>query len=182
VTVHIHYLRPPDREEVFHQALLLDRPEVKVTLARELTFEPPIVIHGEVALETGSEVVWFTFPGTWHDIGRFHTAAGTFRGYYANILTPPTFHPKGEWRTTDLFLDVWLPPGGRPAVLDRDQFDEAVAAGWIDASTRERALAEVESILESEAAGTWPPSVAREWTLERARSCLRERRRQPESG
>lgn len=168
-TVHIHYLRPPDREEVFHQLLLESGNDAKVTFARDLTFEPPIRVHDEVVLETGSEVVWFTFPGAWHDIGRFHTSDGVFRGLYANILTPPTFHEGGLWRTTDLFLDVWLPPEGEPSVLDRDQFDEAVAEGWIGDGQARRALLEVDGILGALEKGRWPPPVVRRWTLERAR-------------
>ena len=77
------------------------------------------------------------------------------------------------WKTTDLFLDVWLPADGggghTPTVLDRDEFDEAVRRGWIDADTERRALDEVGWILEEHAAGRWPPPATREWTRERAR-------------
>lgn len=167
--IHIHYARPPDREDVFHQHLVHEEETVRVTLATDQVFEPAVVVEGMVVLETGSDVVWFTFPGIWHDIGRFHTADGTFRGWYANILTPPTFHPEGVWRTTDLFLDVWLPPDMEdPRVLDRDQFTEAVGREWIDEDTGRRALVEVDRILEHHAAGLWPPTVSRVWTRERA--------------
>ena len=57
--VHIHYLRPPDRKEVFTQRLLLDTPAVKVTLAQTVPFDPPIRIQGAVALEQGSDPAWF---------------------------------------------------------------------------------------------------------------------------
>ena len=67
--------------------------------------------EAEVALERGSDAVWFTFPGLWHDIGRFHRSDGTFTGIYANILTPPLIQPDGVWHTTDLFLDLWQKPG-----------------------------------------------------------------------
>lgn len=167
--VHIHYLRPPDRTEVFRQHLVLDRGEVKVTLAQDLAFDPPIEIEGVVALETGSCAVWFTFPEAWHDIGLFYLADGTFTGTYANILTPPSIEAGHVWRTTDLFLDVWVEPGGRLSVLDREQFDEAVAAYWIDEDTAARALDEVEAIVEGYGAGHWPPAVVREWPLDRAR-------------
>jgi predicted RNA-binding protein associated with RNAse of E/G family len=168
--VRIHYLRPPDREEVFLQQLVHDDGGVKVTLARGLERTEPVRIDGRVALEHGSDVVWFTFPGAWHDIGRFHTADGGFTGIYANVLTPPVFEPGGVWRTTDLFLDVWIPPDGTTRVLDREEFDAAAQAGWIDEPTRRRALEELERILESAAAGRWPPPVVEAWTLERARA------------
>ena len=168
---HIHYLRLPAREHVYRQVLVDDRADVRVTLARSTKLRSPLLIEGAVALEPGADVVWFTFPGRWHDIGRFHLGDGTFTGIYSNILTPPVFEVGEVWRTTDLFLDVWIPAaGGGATVLDRDEFDEAVEAGWIDTTTRVRALEEAERILEAADAGLWPPPVVEEWTLERARA------------
>lgn len=181
--VHIHYRRPPDREDVFHQTLVHDGDDVKITLARDMAFDPPLRIDGEVVLETGSDVVWFTFPGAWHDIGRFHLADDTFTGIYANVLTPPTFHPGDVWRTTDLFLDVWLPAegdaripdamelAGREAhVLDEAQLAEAVDAGWVEEQTARRAREEAVRLVAEAEAGRWPPPVVGDWELETARS------------
>ena len=91
--VSIHYLRPPDRLEIFEQRMLTSDASVIVTFAEAIRFHPPMQLHGEVVLESGSDVVWFTFPGTWHDVGRFHTADGVFKGFYANVLTPPEIRP-----------------------------------------------------------------------------------------
>lgn len=165
--VHIHYLRPPDRKEIFTQELVLDTPEVKVTFARDVPFDPPIEIHGEIALEKGSDAVWFTFPGQWHDIGRFHRTDGTFTGIYANILTPPLIQEEGIWHTTDLFLDVWKPQGSGLSVLDRDQFQEALDRSWINEETAHRAEAEVAWIVARFQDGMWPPPIVEEWTRER---------------
>ena len=66
--VRIHYRRPPDRLEIFEQHLVHDGPDVKVTLAPAVARAQPIRIDGRVVLEDGSPVVWFTFPGRWHDI------------------------------------------------------------------------------------------------------------------
>lgn len=167
---HIHYLRPPDRKEIFTQRILLDTPEVKVTLAQNVSFDPPIRIHGKVALETGSDAVWFTYPGLWHDIGRFHRADGTFTGFYANILTPPVIQKDGIWHTTDLFLDVWLGRDGALSVLDEDQLEEALERGWVSADTARRAREEVRWIRKRFSEGKWPPPIAEEWTLARVRA------------
>jgi predicted RNA-binding protein associated with RNAse of E/G family len=169
--VHIHYLRPPERLQVFEQRLILDGADVKVTLAEAMPFDPPMRIDGDVVLEHGSDVVWFTFPGLWHDIGRFHRADGTFTGIYANILTPPEMRD-GEWHTTDLYLDVWLAPGGTPRLLDEDELDEALGREWIDVDTARRARDEAGRLVEAARAGAWPPPVVREWTLERCRAEL----------
>ena len=171
-TVRIDYLRPPDRREVFIQKLLLDTPEVKITLAESVPFDPPIQIHGEVALEAGSDAVWFTFPGMWHDVGRFHRADGSFTGIYANILTPPIFLPDGVWETTDLFLDVWVDPEGALAILDEDQLEEAEAMGWVSDFQARKAREEAEWIEAEYSVGRWPPSIVEEWTLARARHSL----------
>jgi predicted RNA-binding protein associated with RNAse of E/G family len=142
---------------------------VKVTLAQDLTFDPPIRILGEVALEMGSDAVWFTFPGRWHDIGRFHRSDDTFTGIYANILTPPVLKEDGNWETTDLFLDVWVDPDGVLSVLDEDQLEEALVKGWVTGEVAARAREEAAWIEEEHRAGRWPPPIVSEWTLAKAR-------------
>ncbi len=168
--VHIHYLRPPDREQVYTQYLIAEEEGVKVTYAHDLNVDPPIRIDGAVVLETGSEVIWFTFPGAWHDIGIFHRADGSVTGIYANILTPCVFEENGVWRTTDLFLDLWIDPIGHIQTLDEDELADAEARGWVDPDTAQRAREEVRTLSEQAAAGDWPPGIVREWTLARARA------------
>src|SRR5690606_29230280 len=111
-------------------------------------------VNGQVILEPGSPVVWFTFPRAWHDIGRFHRADGEFTGYYANILTPVVLEP-GRWETTDLFLDVWVGRDGTTTILDEAEFDDAVAAGSIDEATAARARSEADELARRARAGDW---------------------------
>jgi predicted RNA-binding protein associated with RNAse of E/G family len=175
--VRIHYLRPPDRHTVYDQVLVHDDGRVKVTFAAHLDLESPLVIDGDRALEAGSDAVWFTFPGAWHDIGRFHRADGTFTGIYANVITPCVFEPGGVWRTTDLFLDVWLParPGGGfgpPRLVDVDELGRAEAEGHLGPDLARRARKEARTLLEAAREGSWPPEVVHRWTRERARGRL----------
>jgi len=169
--VRINYRRPPDRIQVFEQHLVHDGEDVKVTLAESMPYEPPMRIEGQVVLELGSDVVWFTFPDTWHDIGRFHRADGTFTGLYANILTPPVLNGT-EWDTTDLFLDVWLGPDGNVLLLDEDELDEAVGRELLDPSTAARAREEAHRLVAGARDGSWPPPSVQAWTLERCRETL----------
>ena len=62
--------------------------------------------------------------------------------------------------------------GGAVQVLDRDEFDAALAAGWLDAPTAARALAEAERLADGARDGTWPPAEVREWTMERVRAVV----------
>lgn len=165
--VQIYYRRTPDREQIFDQAVVHEDADVIVTLAEELVFDPPMHIQGQIALETGSSVVWFTYPGAWHDIGRFHRADGTFVGFYANVLTPVEIEGR-VWHTTDLYLDVWLSAAGDACLLDEDEFDEAAGRGLIDAETAVRARGEAASLMKRARDGSWPPVIVHEWTLERA--------------
>lgn len=128
-----------------------------------------MIVNGRTVLEPDSPVVWFTFPGAWHDIGRFHTAGGEFTGLYANILTPVDVQGD-EWHTTDLFLDVLVEPGRPPRVLDADELAEAVREGWIGAELARSAEAEAHRLVSAAAAGRWPPAIVEEWPLERART------------
>ncbi len=170
--IEIHYLRPPDRGRIFTQHLIWEDAEVKITFSTDLTFDPPLRINDEVVLETGSQVIWFTFPGAWHDIGLFHRADGTFTGTYANILTPCAFEEAGTWRTTDLFLDVWTDPAGRLQILDEDELEEAEKRGWVTEEVAQRARAEAQTLKQQAEAGFWPPPVVSEWSLARARERL----------
>jgi predicted RNA-binding protein associated with RNAse of E/G family len=165
--VAIHYRRPPDRLRIYDQRIVAERDDVIVTLSEPLDLDAPMTVDGSVMLEPGSLAVWFTFPGVWHDIGRFYRADGSFSGLYANILTPPVIDGP-VWHTTDLYLDVWWPEHGRATLLDEDELDQALADGHIDAPMADRAREEADRILNLVKRGSWPPSIVEEWTLERA--------------
>lgn len=170
--VTIHYLRPPDHLQTFRQPIIHESPEAIVTFSRHIRVPSPMELDGEAVLETGSDIVWFTFPELWHDIGRFHNARGAFTGFYANLLTPVEMLPGNIWRTTDLFLDVWMKPGHAPKLLDEDELQDALDADALEARTARRARDEAQRILERAGAGAWPPPVVHEWTRERALGVL----------
>jgi predicted RNA-binding protein associated with RNAse of E/G family len=172
-SVEIHYLRLPDQRSVFRQQLVHRSADCIVTLMPHTELRHPVTAGSTVVLEPDAPAVWFTFPGEWHDIGRFHTATGRFTGYYANVLTPVRFHAPYVWETTDLFLDVWVGVDGAILTLDEDEFDAAVRAGTIDADHAVAARAEAARVAHAAMRGEWPPDVARTWTLERARAAIR---------
>ena len=132
--------------------------------------DAPLLVGGETALEPGSDAVWFTFPGAWHDIGRFYRADGRLTGIYANVITPCRFWPGGVWQTTDLFLDVWIPAReGRPRlgdarVEDRDELQAAVDRGALEPWLARRSRHEARRIMTRIRSGSWPPPVVERWT------------------
>jgi predicted RNA-binding protein associated with RNAse of E/G family len=176
--VTIHYRRLPDRDQVFRQIVVAETASYVVTLLEAAQLEKPVGVAGRVVLEPGAPVVWLTYPGRWHDLGRFHLADGTFTGVYANVLTP--VRQEGRvWRTTDLCLDVWRGADGALALLDEDELEVALAAGWMDGATGSRARAEAAALLRAERRGEWPPAEAAEWTLEHARAAVARASDQP---
>jgi predicted RNA-binding protein associated with RNAse of E/G family len=170
-SVAIHYHRPPDRDQKFHQRVVARTDEYVVTLLEAAELPRPVVVEGRTVLEPGAPVVWFTYPGRWYDIGRFHLRDGTFTGVYANILTPVQMQGS-RWDTTDLFLDVWVGNDGVVRVLDEAEFAEAVERGWIDAPTATAAREHAETLALAARQGVWPPEHVGEWTLEAARKSL----------
>jgi predicted RNA-binding protein associated with RNAse of E/G family len=160
---------------VFVQPILEETPEYVVTFAEHVDLPRPVHAREQVVLEPGAPVVWFTYPGAWHDVGRFHLADGTFTGYYANVLTPVVMDGD-RWETTDLSLDVWCGVDGRVEVLDLDEFEEARAQGWIDDETAKYALQHAGFLASAARHGEWPPAHLKAWDLARARAALAQLR------
>ena len=169
----IHYHRLPNRLQSFEQVLVADEGDYVVTFLPSASIPKPMLVRGEVVLEPGSPVVWFTYPGRRYDAGRFHRADGTFTGMYANLLTPVEMNGS-EWETTDLCLDVWAGADGTVEILDEDEFVEAVQRGWIDSPTAEATRAQAETLAADARQGTWPPAHIHHWTLERVRTTLEQ--------
>lgn len=164
------YSRPGKSVGTYDHQLIVDEPELKIMLMDDYDGEP-IRINDEIVVEPGASLLWFVFPGAWHDVGRFHLADGTFTGWYTNLCTPVA--TEGDtWSSTDLFLDHWTTPEGLHAWLDEDELLDAIEAGhvseeWQRAIEKERAF--IQSNLD---VGAWPPPVALEFGLEEARALL----------
>ena len=169
--VHIHYRRLPDREQVFRQVVLEDAGDYVVTWLPAADLPKPVTAGGRTVLEPGAPVIWFTYRGRWHDVGRFHLADGTFTGVYANVLTPVEMDG-GRWDTTDLCLDLWAGADGTLVVLDEDELRHAEAEGWASPELASRARDEAAALLVAARAGRWPGPEVHAWTLERAREAV----------
>lgn len=172
-TVSILYRRLPDRAQRFEQYLMEETDGCIVTFIERTELTRPVRVEGRVVLEAGSPIIWFTYPGRWHDLGRFHLPDGTFTGFYANILTPVVISGR-SWETTDLFLDIWVGTDGVIQILDEDEFADARDRGWVDEITARRALAEAEKLARAARSGRWPSPHAHGWDLDRAERTLHQ--------
>jgi predicted RNA-binding protein associated with RNAse of E/G family len=168
--VRLHYHRPDRGTTVFDEQLLVDRPEVKVTLLADYPGRDSFA--GErLILSAGAPIVWFVFPALWRDVGRFHLADGTFTGWYTNLRMPIRFDGD-DWYCTDLFLDHWLPADGPPIWLDEDELTAALHGGLLDDVMRRAITAERATVDALLATGEWPPAITREIDLAEARRRL----------
>jgi predicted RNA-binding protein associated with RNAse of E/G family len=175
VSIVVH--RPPNRVDTYRQELLSDEPDLKITLQELAAGIIPLSVGNGILLGPGSQLLWFTFPGAHSEVGAFYDAEGQRLGCYGNLILPTEFDG-ATWHVRDLFLDVWLPSGGSPQLLDEADFDEARARGWITAEEASRARAEASRITDLAAVGAWPPKPVRRWTLDLVPS-LRLRRDHP---
>jgi len=169
-TVRIHYHRPDRGTTVFVEQLVLDRPDVKVTLLDRYAGHEAHA-GDRLILSAGAPVLWFVFPSLGRDVGRFHLADGTFTGWYTNLRAPIRMDG-ADWYCTDLFLDHWLPADGTPGCwLDEDEWAAAVRDRLVSPTDQETVRREQADVTAMVAAGTWPPPLAR--TLDLAAALAR---------
>lgn len=166
--IELEYRRPGRPTTVYHEWLVLDRPDAKVLLLEPYDGRT-VRISDAVIQETRASIVWFVFPDSWHDIGRFHLADDSFTGWYTNFCLPHAFHGD-RWIGTDLFLDLWQPVDGAPQWLDEDELSGAAARGLLDGPTLKRLRNEQALIERALRDGAWPPPVTRDIDLHLARS------------
>lgn len=159
------------------QELLLDEPDLKVTLFRIPGGDRPRTLADGVTLEPGARMLWFTFPGRGYEVAAVHDRRGRLLGHYTNLVRPPELEGD-SWRITDLFLDVWQPVDGPPRVLDRDEFEAAREEGRITEADARRTEALCREIMERARRGDWPPRPVEAWPLESLAS-MRLRRDEP---
>lgn len=171
--VNIRYRRIGAPLAVYRLLVLESRPDSVVTFQPRTPIAKPLVADGMTILEPGSPVIWFTFPGKWHDIGLFHRTNGALTGLYANILTPVEFVDERSWTTTDLCLDVWVPRWGSVQLMDEDELGAAQDRDWIEKGLADRARAEARTLMHAHAAGEWPPPETGQWSLARALEACR---------
>jgi hypothetical protein len=82
----------------------------------------------------------------------FQDEDGSLRGWYVNLERPQRRTPRGFDYEDDL-LDVWVPVGGKPELLDEDELEEAIGRGFVSEERAAEVRANAERVL---AEPPWP--------------------------
>jgi hypothetical protein len=107
---------------------------------------------GEISFTAGDRFLEHYYPGRGYAIWQIERADGALKGWYCNISTP-VVENDDVLSFEDLLLDVIVYPDGRHAVLDRDEFEDAVAHGLAEErrGLAEGALREVLAAVQAQA-------------------------------
>jgi predicted RNA-binding protein associated with RNAse of E/G family len=73
--------------------------------------------------------------------------------------------PKTLEPLVDLFLDLWIGPDGGYAVLDEDEFAEAIEAGRLTEQQIIHARQVIEELTDATERGLFPPQVVKDYRL-----------------
>jgi predicted RNA-binding protein associated with RNAse of E/G family len=71
-----------------------------------------------------------THPDAPYSVFLFTNHDGSFRGWYVNFERPQQRTQIGFDYEDDL-LDIWIPVGAEPELLDEDELEEAVERGFV---------------------------------------------------
>ncbi len=161
--VTIQYRRLPGGIRRF-QGLLREESPNRLVIEQRLRVRNPRREFGKVMVAKGYVAEWFIFRGRWYDVGKFYDRKRRFTGYYCDIIRPISRLLSNTAKTsiiTDLFLDLWITPGGRCIVLDEDEFQRAIARHVISNSLAKRARKELHLLIQLTESGRFPQASVR---------------------
>ncbi|MBS7650400.1 MAG: DUF402 domain-containing protein [Candidatus Bathyarchaeia archaeon] len=158
----VEYVRPPDKISIYNNKLLYMDGSVIVS---EGVAHPkrPIIIKDKVVLDDGYRVIWFVFKGESYDVGKVYDLKGALKGYYCDIIKPPKIVGRNTLRIVDLFLDLWISTSLDTAILDEEEFEEALKSGWIDYETSAYARRKLDMLINLVRRGCFPPRFVTEF-------------------
>jgi len=171
-SVTIRYKRLPDNLGHF-EGVLLQESSNRLIVEQYLRVRKPRKAFGNVIVADGYLTVWFIFRKKWYDVGKFYDQEGTFTGYYCDIIRPVArllASPSKTSIITDLFLDLWINRDGRCLTLDENQLEDALADRIISKSLANKARGELDALVKSVKAGTFPPRTIKRFLPRRLRA------------
>jgi predicted RNA-binding protein associated with RNAse of E/G family len=161
------FVRLPDRPSTY-EGDLLSADERCLVFTHTVNPAEPAYVRGEEIIGPGYRLVWFLFKDQPYDVGRFYRPDGTWAGYYVDMLEPVHWDgadPSTVRPLVDLFLDIWISPGGTYSVLDEDELAEAEAEQSISPVQSTLARSTVQRLISEIDGGTFPPQIAQDFRL-----------------
>jgi predicted RNA-binding protein associated with RNAse of E/G family len=165
---------PPRPIRIVYKRLPNDIREIpgvlRAVTSRRLVIESPIVVShpiweaGKIIADNGYLAIWFVYRNKWYDVGKFFDRARKCVGYYCDIIKPIEELQRGSSRTamiTDLFLDLWIWPNDRYAVLDRDEFRDGLRRGHISKPLASEAQRQLDLLVKKLKLKRFPPGYVR---------------------
>ena len=143
---------------------------LRAATSQRLVIESPIVVSrpmresGKIVADNGYLAIWFVYRNRWYDVGKFFDRARNCVGYYCDMVKPTKQLLRGSSRTaivTDLFLDLWIWPDGRYAVLDEDEFKHGLRRGQIPRSLAFEAQRQLARLVKRTKEKRFPPAYVR---------------------
>jgi predicted RNA-binding protein associated with RNAse of E/G family len=160
--IRIEYIRP-GKEITYYEEDLVARDEIGLRthkrlpkkVARHLSraLQSQGLIESHQSVLTIGKTYFFNEP---FNLLEFRDRDGSLLGYYSDIgepllqLTPDTF------QMTDLYLDIWLFPGGRLLELDWDEFEDAIQRKVINPAQADLARATMQRLVREATEGLYP--------------------------
>jgi predicted RNA-binding protein associated with RNAse of E/G family len=102
--------------------------------------------EGFVFADTGYKWVTKWEEGKNHTVTEFIDATGKLVGAYFDIGSTVTKTPSG-FEYDDWYLDVFQPAGERPVLLDENEMEQAVQAGFLTEEQAEIARREADRLI-----------------------------------
>ncbi len=104
-----------------YEGVILKRTPTSITL--EARFNRDDLDLGYTVFRRGDRFVEHFYSDRWYNIFEVYDAdTGLLKGWYCNF-TRPAHLDSNTVRADDLALDLWIDPGRRMLVLDREEFD-----------------------------------------------------------
>lgn len=104
-----------------------------------------ITAQGQELVKRSFAEQWF-FPDRWFSLLRFIADDGRTIGYYVNFSRPLTEIRSNYYADIDLELDLWLDLNGTVTELDRDEYEDEIAANRLQLDWSEQVEAASVSI------------------------------------
>jgi predicted RNA-binding protein associated with RNAse of E/G family len=156
--VTIMYKRLPNDIREF-PGKLLSATSNRLIIESRLTISSPRRVNSEVIANNGYSAIWFVHRDRWYDIGKLYDRDWNWVGYYCDIIKPVGKLLQTRSRTitlTDLYLDLWIWPDGRLAILDEDELRRSLEERYVSTSLAKRARTEITVLIEAAQSGKFP--------------------------